>query len=81
MNELYQKLLEKYSLISDQHKESKLKELPLSKDEATARNQINALFYCINKEVMMENTDYLPLWGVKPVEELPEGQIDGETYY
>jgi hypothetical protein len=81
MNELYKELLEKYSEISEQHRNSKLKELPLSKDEATARNQINALFYCINKKVMMENTDYLPLWGVKAGQPLPEGQLDGETYY
>lgn len=81
MDKLYKELLEKYSDISEQHKDSKLKELPLSKDEATARNQISALFYCIQNKVMMENTDYLYLWGVKADEQLPEGQIDGETYY
>jgi len=81
MDKIYQGLLEVYGRISEQHKDSKLKELPLSKDEATARNQINALFYCINNKVMMENTDYLYLWGVKAGQPIPEGQLDGETYY
>lgn len=81
MDKIYQRLLEQYSDIGEQHKNSKLKELPLSKDEATARNQLLALMYCIEKKVLMENTDYLYLWGVKADEKLPEGQIDGETYY
>jgi hypothetical protein len=82
MKEFYEIYMLKYSAISDEHKQSKLKELPMAKDEPTLQQQTNALIYCIDREILMENTPYLYLWGIKDVDKpTNEGLIDGETYY
>jgi hypothetical protein len=85
MEEIYQEYIKNYTELSKAHRNSKLQELPPSKDPKMLDKQILALGYCIRNNILMMETPYLIYWGKEYVDDakkpLDPYTIDGETYY